>query len=188
VLRTLPYDRYIPQTRPADWNQAHDLVTLQYSPESPVPPVALPAKLRSVAALDPSKARTTRVVTLSQGFLNGRTMDMDRADERASLGETDIWEIENLVGLDHPFHMHGFQFQVLDRDGVPERYRAWKDTVNVPKHESVRIIVRYDDFPGKWMYHCHILAHEDNGMMGVLEVTKGAAPTTNTRSPHMDER
>ena len=170
VLQTLPYDRYIPQTRPADWNEAHDLLTLQYTGEPAVAPIALPAELRAVPALDPSKATTTRVVTLSQGFLNGKVMDMSRVDVSASLGATEIWEIENLVGLDHPFHMHGFQFQVLDRDGVPEPYRAWKDTVNVPKHESVRIIVRYDDFPGKWMYHCHILAHEDAGMMGVLEV------------------
>jgi len=170
VLQTLPYDRYIPQTRPADWNEAHDLLTLQYTDEPAVAPIALPAELRAVPALDPSKATTTRVVTLSQGFLNGKVMDMSRVDVSASLGATEIWEIENLVGLDHPFHMHGFQFQVLDRDGVPEPYRAWKDTVNVPKHESVRIIVRYDDFPGKWMYHCHILAHEDAGMMGVLEV------------------
>jgi FtsP/CotA-like multicopper oxidase with cupredoxin domain len=72
--------------------------------------------------------------------------------------------------MDHPFHLHGFQFQVLDRDGVAEPFRSWKDTVNVRKHETVRFVVRYDDFAGKWMFHCHILSHEDRGMMGVLEV------------------
>lgn len=189
TLQALPYDRYIPQTRPADWNQTRDLLTLQYTPEPVVAPTALPARLRPVPPLDPSKAKTTRVVTLSQGFLSGRMMDMDRVDVSAPLGATEIWEIENLVGLDHPFHMHGFQFQVLDRNGVPEPYRAWKDTVNVPKHETVRIIVRYDDFPGKWMYHCHILAHEDNGMMGVLEVTSGRSPSTVlSRSSRMQGR
>jgi len=97
-------------------------------------------------------------------------MDMKRVDVRARLNTTEIWTIENLVGMDHPFHLHGFQFQVLDRNGVPEPYRRWKDTVNVPKHETVRFIVRYDDNPGFWMYHCHILDHEDMGMMGVLLV------------------
>jgi len=72
--------------------------------------------------------------------------------------------------MDHPFHLHGFQFQVIDRNGVPEPFRSWKDVVNIPKHEAVRFIVRYADFPGKWMFHCHILAHEDHGMMAVLQV------------------
>ena len=170
TLQALPYDRYVPQTRPADWNVTRDLVSLQYTAEAPIAPVSVPAQLRAVPALDPAKAIRTRVITFSQGLINGRTMDMNRVDVRARLGATEIWEIENLVGMDHPFHLHGFQFQVLDRNGVPEPFRSWKDTVNVPKHESVRIIVRFDDFPGKWMFHCHILDHEDHGMMGVLEV------------------
>ena len=85
-------------------------------------------------------------------------------------GATEIWTIQNVVGMDHPFHLHGFHFQILDRDGVPEPIRGWKDTGNVPKHSSMRIVVRFDDYPGKWMYHCHILDHEDQGMMGILQV------------------
>ena len=85
-------------------------------------------------------------------------------------GAIEIWNVENVVGMDHPFHLHGYQFQVLDRNGVPEPERRWKDTVNVPKHETVRIIVHFDAHPGKWMFHCHILDHEDHGMMGILEI------------------
>lgn len=170
TLQMLPYDRYIPQTRPANWNETRDLVTLQYTNDAPVEPIAIPTKLRVVPALDTTKVLTRRVVSLSQGMINGRLMDMARIDMTAKLGATEIWEIENLVGMDHPFHLHGFQFQVLDRNGVPEPARRWKDTVNVPKHETARFIVRYDDFGGKWMFHCHILAHEDHGMMGVLLV------------------
>jgi FtsP/CotA-like multicopper oxidase with cupredoxin domain len=110
------------------------------------------------------------VMSLSQGMINGKVMDPERVDVRARLGATEIWEVENLVGMDHPFHLHGFQFQVLDRDGVPEKDRRWKDTVNVPKHSSVRFVVRYDSYAGKWMFHCHILDHEDHGMMGVLQI------------------
>ncbi len=170
VLRSLPYDRYIRQTRPEDWDRPLDLLTVRYSSEAPVAPVALPTRLRPIPALDPADATATRLVVMTQGFLNGRPMDMHRVDKEAELGATEIWEIENLVGMDHPFHLHGFQFQVLDRDGKPEPYRAWKDTINVPKHSSARFIVRLDNHPGKWMFHCHILTHEDQGMMGVLEV------------------
>jgi bilirubin oxidase len=170
VLQALPYDRYVPQTRPKDWDVTRDLLTLQYTPEAPVEPVVIPDRMRAVPAIDPATATATRVMALSQGLINNRMMDMKRVDARARLGATEIWQLENLVGMDHPFHLHGFQFQVLDRNGVPEPFRSWKDTVNVPKHESVRFIVRYDDYPGKWMFHCHILDHEDHGMMGVLEI------------------
>lgn len=169
-LRTLPYDRYDPHTRPADWDVAHDLLSLHYADAVPVTPVALPSVMRPVAALDTARVMHHRVLVLSQGLINGKTMDMDRVDVRSRLGATEIWQIENVVTMDHPFHLHGFQFQILDRDGVPEPYRSWKDVVNVRKHQTVRVIVRFDDFPGKWMFHCHILDHEDHGMMGILEV------------------
>jgi FtsP/CotA-like multicopper oxidase with cupredoxin domain len=170
VLQTLPYNRYIPQTRPANWNEPRDLLRLQYSDEPAVDAPRIPDILRPIPALDPAEATASRLLVLSQGFINNNVMDMDRIDVHASLGATEIWEIQNVVGMDHPFHLHGFQFQVLDRNGVPEPFRSWKDTVNVPKHQTARFIVRFDNYPGKWMFHCHILDHEDNGMMGILEV------------------
>jgi FtsP/CotA-like multicopper oxidase with cupredoxin domain len=170
VLQSLPYDRYMIQTRPTDWDTPLDLVSVQYSTESPIVAPAIPSTLRRIESLDPAKSKATRLLVLSQGLINGKMMDMNRVDVSARLGDTEIWQLENVVGMDHPFHLHGFQFQVLDRNGVPEKQRRWKDTVNVPKHETVRIIVRYDDNPGKWMFHCHILDHEDHGMMGILEV------------------
>jgi FtsP/CotA-like multicopper oxidase with cupredoxin domain len=100
-----------------------DLLTLQYTRAGAVPPPALPARLRAVPPLDTTQVRVRRVVVMTQGFINGRAMDMDRVDV-AQLGATEIWEVENLVGMDHPFHLHGFQFQVLDRDGVPEPFAA----------------------------------------------------------------
>jgi bilirubin oxidase len=172
VLRTLPYDRYVVQTRPTDWDAPRDLLTLQYSEAAPVAPPALPRSLRPVPALDTAGATATRVMVLTQHLINGKSMDMARVDVTAKLGATEIWQVENLVGMDHPFHLHGFRFQVLDRNGVPEPFRSWKDVVNVPKHETARFVVRYDGFVGKWMYHCHILDHEDHGMMGVLKVTR----------------
>lgn len=170
TLRALPYDRYVPQTRPADWDTPRDLLTLQYADVPSRAHVVIPTTLRVIPVLDTATATATHVIVFSQGLINGRTMAMDRVDVTAPLGATEIWEIENVVGMDHPFHLHGFQFQVIDRDGVPEPFRSWNDVVNVPRHQTVRIIVRYDDYPGKWMFHCHILDHEDHGMMGILEV------------------
>jgi FtsP/CotA-like multicopper oxidase with cupredoxin domain len=160
----------MPQTRPADWNSPHSLVTITYNGSPPASPVVIPVQLRAIASLDTASATATHVIVMSQGMIDGRTMDMDRVDVHATLGATEIWQLENVVGMDHPFHLHGFEFQVLDRNGVPEPFRSWKDVVNVPKHQTVRFIVHYTDFTGKWMFHCHILAHEDHGMMAVLEV------------------
>jgi bilirubin oxidase len=170
VLQTLPYDRYDPHTRPADWKQPRDLLTLETTTDAPAAPTAVPATLREVKSIDISHVAAHRVIVLSQGLINGKTMDMQRVDLTVRLGTTEIWQIENVVAMDHPFHLHGFRFQVLDRDGMPEPFPSWKDTVNVPKHGQVRVAVTFADFPGKWMFHCHILDHEDMGMMGILLV------------------
>ena len=172
VLQTLPYDRYIPQTRPKDWNRARDLLAIQVTNDAPVAPVTLPTTLRRIVPLDTSRVAARRVVTFGQGMINNRHFDFSRVDFTAKLGATEIWKVENIVAMDHPFHMHGFQFQVIERNGKPEPFPSWKDVVNVRRQETVRLVVRFDDFPGKWMFHCHILNHEDQGMMGILEVKR----------------
>lgn len=170
VLQDLPYDRYRPLTRPDGWDETRSLLTLRYTDEARIESPPIPDRLRPVPSIDPAEATATRVMRLSQGRINGQLMDMDRVDVRASLGSTEIWELRNLVGMDHPFHLHGFRFQVISRNGEPVPFRSWKDTVNVPARETVRFVVRYDDYPGMWMFHCHIVDHEDMGMMGILEV------------------
>jgi FtsP/CotA-like multicopper oxidase with cupredoxin domain len=172
ALQTLPYDRYVPQTRPKDWNRARDLLAIQVTNDAPVAPVTIPPTLRVIPPLDTSRVSARRVVTFSQGMINNRHFDFARVDFTTKLGATEIWKVENLVGMDHPFHMHGFQFQVLERGGKPEPFPSWKDVVNVRRQETVKLVVRFDDFPGKWMFHCHILNHEDQGMMGILEVKR----------------
>jgi FtsP/CotA-like multicopper oxidase with cupredoxin domain len=172
VLQSLPYDRYINQTRPKNWNRSVDLLSIHVTTDAPSPPVVIPTVLRRVVPLDTSRVAARRVVTFSQGMINNRHFDFSRVDFTTKLGATEIWTVENLVGMDHPFHLHGFQFQVIERNGKPEPFPSWKDAVNVRRMERVRLVVRFDDFPGKWMFHCHILDHEDQGMMGVLEVKR----------------
>lgn len=91
----------------------------------------------------------------------------------ATLETIEEWLIVNTTEMDHPFHLHGFRFQVVSVDGIAPSVIAWRDSVNVPARETVRFRVRLEDNPGTWMFHCHILEHAERGMMGELEV---AAP------------
>lgn len=157
----------------------------------------LPARLIDVPSWDPRKADRNRTFTLEMGMMgmmgggrgrgmmggrmggmsgmgmtiNGRAMDMERIDERVSLGATEIWTIRNATPMAHPFHIHDIQFRILDRDGAPAagHERGLKDTVLVDPGESVRVITQFTDYADPdhpYMYHCHILEHEDAGMMG----------------------
>ncbi|CAL9405275.1 Multicopper oxidase mco [Nocardiopsis dassonvillei] len=140
-------------------------------------PVAPPGRLAPVEELDPADAVRTRRVVFDAApdgafTIDGRVFDMDRVDARARADTLEIWEIANDHSADHPFHLHSHPVQVLDRDGVPEPFRAWRDTVNVPAGSTVRLLVPFRHGVGRTVYHCHILNHEDLGMMGVLEVVR----------------
>jgi FtsP/CotA-like multicopper oxidase with cupredoxin domain len=88
----------------------------------------------------------------------------------AGIGETQLWTVRNETPWSHPLHLHGFFFQVLDKDGEHARPLEWKDTVDVPFKNSVRLLVRYDDRPGTWMVHCHILDHAEGGLMTTVQL------------------
>lgn len=89
----------------------------------------------------------------------------------AQLGDLEVWSLENLGDGEHPFHLHGAFFHVLDRNGVPEPRPAWKDTIGVAAHTTLRVAVRHET-PGMWMYHCQIPEHAERGMMGDLIVAE----------------
>lgn len=97
-------------------------------------------------------------------------------------GEIQIWNVVNTTAWSHPFHIHGFFFQVLDEQGRPVRPLAWKDTVDVPFKQSLKIAVRFDEGrPGAWMFHCHVLDHADGGLMGTVLV---GVPDGDSHSSH----
>ncbi|QOR61448.1 multicopper oxidase family protein [Sulfurovum sp. ST-21] len=132
---------------------------------------SLPAKLVHIPRMKASEAVRTRTITMEMiagglWTLNRKPYDMYRIDERVKLGTTEIWELKNSVHMGHPFHMHGVRFQVLDRSGKIDfpTDKGWKDTVLVMPFETVRIIVKFT-MPGLFLYHCHILEHEDQAMM-----------------------
>lgn len=93
----------------------------------------------------------------------------------AKLGETQLWIVNNDSDWDHPFHLHGFFFQVIDDKGQPVRPLALKDTVNIPMKTTTRLLVTFDERPGEWMFHCHILDHADGGLMGTVLVGDGTS-------------
>ena len=114
-----------------------------------------------------------------------------RVDESVKLGDLEVWEIVNAInagetmhpyGMAHPFHVHGVQFHVIERQVLPELEAGWrsvrdgyvddgwKDTVLLMPGERVRLLLKFTDYTGTFMDHCHILEHEDMGMMGNFEV------------------
>ncbi|MBP6390163.1 MAG: multicopper oxidase domain-containing protein [Flavobacteriales bacterium] len=114
--------------------------------------------------------------------INGALMDMDVINVTVPLGSTEIWEFVNNTMVGHPFHIHDIQFNILDRNGLPpEAWESgWKDVVYVPPMGSARMITRFDDFADPdmpYMYHCHLLMHEDEGMMGQFLVVDPNAIT-----------
>ena len=167
-LRWLGYDRgfgTLVGRGPQDVMAIHSVV------EPPVEPAQIPEVLREIVPIDTSHALArTLEMTISlegrvemgfNGVPNWRAQPLV-----AHIGEKHVWTLVNNSAFDHPFHLHGYFFQVLDDKRVPE----WKDTVNVPVKSSLRIAVSFDERPGLWMYHCHILDHAEVGMMGHLQV------------------
>ena len=104
-------------------------------------------------------------------LINGESFNPNRISTQVKLNTVEDWELVNTGIMDHPFHLHVNQFQILSRNGKALPYLAGKDTVNVSPGEIVRLRVKFTDFTGKTVYHCHILDHEDLGMMGIMEIS-----------------
>jgi FtsP/CotA-like multicopper oxidase with cupredoxin domain len=101
-------------------------------------------------------------------LIDGREFDPDRVDQEVTLGSVEEWTIANSSPMDHPLHLHVWPMQVVARDGTAVDEVTWQDVVNVPAGGEVTVRVAFETFPGRTVYHCHILDHEDLGMMGVV--------------------
>jgi FtsP/CotA-like multicopper oxidase with cupredoxin domain len=171
------------------------LRVIGFEPGAAAPAVSrLPPRLAAPERWDPAAATRRRRFALQMGMgmmgrggmgmggrmgangdmfsINGRAFDARRVDERVRLGDTEVWQVAAEM-MAHPFHVHGVQFRVLTRGGraAGDSDTGFKDTVMVD--EPVELLVRFtqparDDAP--FMYHCHILEHEDHGMMGQFSV------------------
>ena len=158
---------------PSRQRRTETVATLAYSgttTETPLPTALLP-----IAPLP--EPQIVRQFTLNHGMgrgmvflINGQVFDHNRVDTQVSLGTVEDWEIINTGTMAHPFHVHVNKFQVISRNGQTEPYAAWKDVVSVNPGERVRIRMAFRDYTGKTVYHCHVLDHEDRGMMGILDI------------------
>ncbi|MCH8571754.1 multicopper oxidase family protein [Nesterenkonia sp. AY15] len=102
--------------------------------------------------------------------IDGREFDAERTDQRAQVGTVEEWILTNSSPMDHPMHLHVWPMQVVIDGGSDVSVPRWQDVVNIPAFGEVTIRVAFEDFGGRTVYHCHILDHEDLGMMGTIEV------------------
>ena len=146
-----------------------------------------PAILSSINPLTESMATTSRnfdIQNTDMGSMNGSAMthtinnkvfDTNRIDELIANGAIEVWTFDNTNGTEpHPMHLHGVQFQILSRTGgrnslIPSE-KGWKDMVLCMPGEKVKIIIPFNAYTGKFLFHCHNLEHEDSGMMGQYKV------------------
>lgn len=105
-------------------------------------------------------------------MIDGRVFDPNRVDQQIKLGTVEEWKLKNSDDDEHPFHIHVNDFQVISVNYQPYIAHGLQDTVVIPGHGEVVIRIPFKDFVGKSVYHCHIMFHEDGGMMGVVEVIK----------------
>lgn len=153
-----------------------DILLLQAG-ESLVSSAAIPSRLATIKTLNESSAVETREFELRKNCINRESMDMNRIDDVVTVDTTEVWVVWNGHRQPHNFHVHDVQFQILSIDGrdpSPE-LSGWKDTVYLPPDVRLKLIMRfteYTDPAAPYMYHCHLLWHEDKGMMGQFVVVE----------------
>jgi FtsP/CotA-like multicopper oxidase with cupredoxin domain len=108
--------------------------------------------------------------------INGKVFDPNRVDYIVKLGDVEEWTLINKDTEDHTFHIHIVDFQVMSVNGHPYNAHGLQDTVVLPQGGEVVVRIPFTDFVGKFLFHCHILPHEDTGMMGVVEVVDPFTP------------
>jgi FtsP/CotA-like multicopper oxidase with cupredoxin domain len=142
---------------------------------APEPPRAIPSRIQPFRDLRRVAVDRRRTIVFSENpagtvfFIDGRRFSHHRIDQRVRLGAVEEWTIRNTSGEQHPFHIHQGDFQVVRVNGRPVAARGLQDTVPLPVHGSVTIRMRFA-ISGTFVFHCHILAHEDGGMMAVVRV------------------
>ncbi|MBP9084918.1 MAG: multicopper oxidase domain-containing protein [Kofleriaceae bacterium] len=159
--------------------EAFDIMTIVVGPPL-MTEVVPPSVFAPITAPNVALATTTRRLTLAMAMgnvtINGaRMLDLANVpaaiDFRIARGSVEVWEVVNTSGMAHPLHVHNQQFQVVDVAGAAPlpHLQGWKDTVIIPPNQTVRLLLHFDsvaDAASPYMFHCHILEHEDHGMMG----------------------
>lgn len=183
TLRTRKYDEgfmLLPDT---------ELAEVEVSGSSAEPTAALPRTMAPRAAEDLSDAEIARERTFTfaldtadnqfKATINGKVFDPDDTSIAPVLGTVEQWTLRNTSTEDHPFHIHVNDFQVMSVNGKPYDAHGLQDVVIIPKNGG-EVVIRnpFEDFTGHFVFHCHILGHEDAGMMKTVDVVRpGQKPT-----------
>lgn len=167
-----------------------DLMTISVAAPTNNPVTSIPATLTANTPFSQTGAASRNfgfsaqpMMSMTNFFINGSKFDMETMNFSTEQGKTEVWTLTNQTMMAHPFHLHGNSFYVLSVNGAtpPANMRGRKDVITVPPMQgNVKIIVRFDDFSDPempYMYHCHILSHEDTGMMGQFLVISPASAT-----------
>lgn len=186
VLRTVPYDRggqggmMGGGERPRSGTPAGraSLATLTVAGERVAATPEVPVQ-RAPRDLRGSAVTAQRELAFAMGMggggsmmsftINGREFDPNRVNATVEAGSVEEWTLTNASPMDHPLHLHVWPMQVVESTARALDRPVWQDVVNVPARGRVRVRIAFDDFVGRTVYHCHILDHEDSGMMGVVE-------------------
>jgi len=147
---------------------------------APIAPATIPSNLTTPNDLGNQPVNRQRTLVFSSNdeerryMIDGKVFDPERVDQQVQLGAVEEWAIRNMDGDEqsHTFHIHTNDFQVMSVNGKSYDASGLQDTVVLPGHGEVVIRIAFDDFAGKFVYHCHIMFHGDGGMMGVVEVVK----------------
>ncbi|MER5217824.1 multicopper oxidase domain-containing protein [Streptomyces sp. NPDC002838] len=178
VLRSFSQDNYSDswQQRFGGGDDSFDVLQLRAA-DRLRPSSEVPVRLGELEVPDGKDAVRARHFELRRSGINGRSMAMDRVDEVVTRGTTETWTVRNANGMPHNFHVHDVQFRVLEVNGQapPPELRGPKDTVFLPNDTTMKLAMRFDgpsDPDTPYMYHCHLLHHEDEGMMGQFVVVE----------------
>ncbi|ANJ26860.1 multicopper oxidase family protein [Agromyces aureus] len=154
------------------------------------PAASAPTELASIDDFDPAEVVTTRRFELGDSFeINGEAMDMGRIDETVTVNTLERWIVENTNAVPHSFHVHDVQFRIASIDGEapPAELAGWKDTIFTEPETTYELLMRFDDYADPstpYMYHCHLLWHEDQGMMGQFAVVEPGQRATMSEGTH----
>ena len=173
ALRKLPFD----SNGPGDPEAVLATMVSDGPAETPRPlPTALmPFEDLRNAQIDRRREISFQIVNDEIFQISGQPFDENRVNQTVQLGATEEWVVRNESDIWHNFHIHVNPFQVVAINGQPVQVRSFEDTVPLSPRGSITMRTRFEDYTGKFVYHCHILGHEDAGMMGIVEVVDPAS-------------
>ncbi len=182
VLKTLPFP-FVSDHQNDNYPQGAEYDLMTFTVDKPkTNTYTVPAALLPYERLDVANAVGTKYFQLTMDHdatygmhrINNLAFEMHRKDFTIKLGELEVWEFENQGDSIHNMHVHGTQFQIVERNfnvsNLTPTDRGWKDTVILWPSESVKILVRFNKYKGLYLLHCHNLEHEDDGMMVNVDV------------------